>query len=73
MTTVLLIDDDVDLVEMNRAVLEPRAHQVLAACEAAETRGALAGAQPDMAVLEVMMESLAALAVEIETALRRKE
>jgi DNA-binding response OmpR family regulator len=57
LATVLLIDDDVDLVEMNRAVLVHRGHQVLAAYSAAETRGLLAGVRPDIIVLDVMMES----------------
>jgi len=58
--TVLLVDDDVDLVEMNRAVLEHRGHTVLAAYSAAEARQVLASARPDIAVLDVMMESVTA-------------
>jgi DNA-binding response OmpR family regulator len=58
--TVLLIDDDVDLVEMNRAVLEHRGHRVLAAYSAAESRQVLAAQNPDIAVLDVMMETVSA-------------
>ena len=45
MATILLIDDDVDLVEMNSAVLPHRGHEVLKAYSAA-----------DLVVLDVMME-----------------
>ena len=60
MATVLLIDDDVDLVEMNRAVLEHRGHQILAAYSAREAQTILKTSRPDAVVLDVMMESLTA-------------
>lgn len=57
MAVILLIDDDVDLVEMNQAVLEARGHQVRSAYSAAGARKLLDGVRPDLAVLDVMMES----------------
>lgn len=57
MAKVLLVDDDVDLVEMNQLVLAHRGHDVTCAYSAEEARGILAGLQPDMVVLDVMMES----------------
>ena len=41
MAKILLVDDDVDLVNMNRVVLERRGHQVAAAYSAQEAREAI--------------------------------
>jgi CheY-like chemotaxis protein len=60
MAKILLVDDDVDLVNMNRVVLERRGHQVTAAYSAQEAREAMAKVTPDLAVLDVMMESASA-------------
>ena len=60
MAKILLVDDDVDLVNMNRAVLERRGHKVAGAYSAAEARQALGQGRPDIAVLDVMMESASA-------------
>jgi CheY-like chemotaxis protein len=60
MAKILLVDDDVDLVNMNRAVLERRGHQVTGAYSAQEAREAVAKGRPDIAVLDVMMESTSA-------------
>jgi CheY-like chemotaxis protein len=61
MATILLIDDDVDLVEMNAAVLGHRGHTILKAYSAAHARRQLAdGAKPDIVVLDVMMEDVSA-------------
>jgi CheY-like chemotaxis protein len=59
MATILLIDDDVDLIEMNSVVLAHRGHQVLKAYSAAEARRTLeGGATPDLVVMDVMMEEV---------------
>lgn len=61
MATILLIDDDVDLVEMNSVVLSHRGHEVLKAYSASEARKQLdGGARPDVVVLDVMMEEVSA-------------
>lgn len=56
MSNILLIDDDQDLVEMNRAVLTQRGHQVTAAYSAAEALQFAEKNRPDIAVVDVMME-----------------
>jgi len=65
MATILLVDDDVDLLEVNRAVLANRGHQVKVASSSQEAWAVLkggAGCPPpvDVAVLDVMMESVSA-------------
>lgn len=60
MAKVLLIDDDMDLVEAYRAVLEEKGHTVTMAYSAAEAREELASAEPDVIVLDVMMETQSA-------------
>ena len=57
MATVLLIDDDVDLVKMNETVLKKRGHEIIVAYTAAEARTMLPKKKPDIIVLDVMMES----------------
>lgn len=57
MAKILLVDDDVDLVTMNRIVLEKRGHQVSEAYCAGEAREWLASNTPDIVVLDVMMET----------------
>lgn len=58
MATILLIDDDVDLVEMNQLVLTHRGHLVRSAYSAGQARQMLQQAGlPDLVVLDVMMES----------------
>ena len=56
MANILLVDDDQDLIEMNRTVLSQRGHKVSIAFSAAEARTAVGGSAPDLAVLDVMME-----------------
>jgi CheY-like chemotaxis protein len=54
---VLLIDDDADLIEANRTVLEAHGHAVSSALSAEEGWGVLNGTRPpDVIVLDVMME-----------------
>ncbi len=56
MAHILLVDDDQDLVEMNKTVLTQRGHEVTVAYSAAEARQAAKAKLPDLAVLDVMME-----------------
>jgi CheY-like chemotaxis protein len=58
MAHILLVDDDQDIIEMNKTVLEQRGHDVTVAYSAAEARKAVEGRQPDAAVLDVMMEDM---------------
>jgi CheY-like chemotaxis protein len=56
MANVLLVDDDEDLIEMNRTMLAQRGHTVLVAYSAAEARQIVQANRPDAAVVDVMME-----------------
>lgn len=56
MAQILLVDDDQDLIEMNKTVLEQRGHKVMVAYSEAEALKAVQSATPDVAVLDVMME-----------------
>ena len=58
MSKILLIDDDVDLVEMNSAVLTQRGHDVTSAYSASEAREIIETLTPDIVILDVMMESM---------------
>lgn len=58
MAKVLLVDDDVDVVAANKAALEARGHQVTCAHSAKAARETIAKQAFDVAVLDVMMESL---------------
>ena len=58
MAHILLVDDDQDLIDMNRTVLSQRGHDVTVAYSAEEARKAAAAAPPDAAVLDVMMEDM---------------
>ncbi len=56
MAHILLVDDDQDLIEMNKTVLAQRGHSVSVAYSAAEARKVALADPPDIAVLDVMME-----------------
>jgi DNA-binding response OmpR family regulator len=56
MAQILLVDDDQDLIEMNKTILIQRGHQVTVAYSAAEARQIAKANLPDIAVLDVMME-----------------
>jgi CheY-like chemotaxis protein len=53
---VLLIDDDADLIETNRTVLEAHGHTVSSALSAEEGWTILQSSAPEVIVLDVMME-----------------
>ncbi|NLX07388.1 MAG: response regulator [Phycisphaerae bacterium] len=57
MANILLVDDDVDIIAMNKAVLESRGHAVTGAYSADEARAILNRQRPDLVVLDIMMES----------------
>ena len=56
MAQILLVDDDQDIIEMNRTVFAQRGHNVKAAYSAAEAMKTAKTDPPDLAVLDVMME-----------------
>jgi CheY-like chemotaxis protein len=53
---VLLVDDDADIIEIYRTVLEAKGHAVSAAFSAQQGWDALGKSTPDVLVLDVMME-----------------
>ncbi|HEX2924271.1 MAG TPA: response regulator [Chloroflexota bacterium] len=53
---ILLIDDDVDFVTMNRAILEHSGYEVLAAFGGQEGIELARREQPDLVVMDVMMD-----------------
>ena len=52
---ILLIDDDVDLVEMNKAFLESNGYDVVFAYNGKDGLKSLKTEKPDLVVLDVMM------------------
>lgn len=54
---ILLIDDDVDLIEMNRALLSVMGYEVDFAYNGEEGLDKIRSWQPDLVVLDVMMNS----------------
>jgi two-component system, OmpR family, response regulator SaeR len=59
MAHILLVDDDEDLIEINKTVLVRRGHTVTVAYSAAEARQSAQANPPDAAVLDVVMEDIA--------------
>ncbi len=53
---VLLIDDDPDVIEQLTAILKPAGFEVTSAQSEAEAEDALSRVEPDLAILDVMME-----------------
>ncbi len=60
MAHILLVDDDQDLIDINKTMLAQRGHTVSVAYSAAEAREAAQADPPDAAVLDVMMEDMTA-------------
>lgn len=58
MGTILLVDDDADLVEAYKLVVTQHGHKVKAAYSAEEAREVLKSGRPDAMVLDVMMERM---------------
>ena len=56
MGTILLIDDDVDLVEAYKVIVTQHGHEVEVAYSADQARELLKSSRPDAIVLDVMME-----------------
>lgn len=56
MARILIVDDDPDMVESSRIVLESEGHQVSAAHSAKDGMKAVGTLDPDLLILDVMME-----------------
>lgn len=55
-TKVLLVDNDVDFIDLNKAVLENSGFEVVVAYSGAEGLDKVRFEQPDLIVLDLMME-----------------
>lgn len=53
---ILLVDDDVDFIDLNRMVLEGHGFEVVTAFSAREGRDKVRFEQPDAIILDLMME-----------------
>ncbi len=56
MSKILIVDDDPDMVEAGRIVLEREGHTVVGASNYADGLALLAETDPDLLILDVMME-----------------
>jgi len=56
--TILLVDDDVDFVRMNKAVLEHGGYHVIVACNGAECMDKAKASKPDLILLDIMMTTV---------------
>ena len=54
-TRILLVDDDAEIVESMRTVLESRGYQILGARDGHQGRVVAEGEEPDLVVLDMMM------------------
>ncbi len=54
---ILLVDDDGDFIAVNRTILEKNGYEVVAAYNVGECREKVRSINPDLIVLDVMMES----------------
>ncbi|MHB1034530.1 MAG: response regulator [Pirellulales bacterium] len=55
--TILLVDDDADFIDMHKAVLENHGYEVLAASNGDECLATARAKQPDLIVLDVIMNT----------------
>ena len=56
MAKVLIVDDDPDIVEAGKLILEKEGYEVATASSREEGLTAVEGQQPDLIILDVMME-----------------
>ncbi len=56
MARILIVDDDPDVVEACRVVLEPEGHTVAPSSNRADAMAAIAKNKPDLLILDVIME-----------------
>jgi len=56
MARILIVDDDPDIVEATRVILGREGHTLAAAFDRREGMAAVAAFQPDLIILDVMME-----------------
>ncbi len=57
MATILIVDDDPDIVEASTMILEKEGHEVVTASNRADGMARVQDANPDLLILDVMMDS----------------
>ena len=57
MAKILVVDDDAEIREAMRIILESEGHEIREAGSAADCREALKESRPDLLILDVMMET----------------
>jgi DNA-binding response OmpR family regulator len=55
-TKILIVDDDPDMVDAGRIVLEAKGYEVVSAANVSQGMSVLEDAKPDLMILDVMME-----------------
>jgi CheY-like chemotaxis protein len=55
---IMLVDDDIDFLEMNKHVLETRGYRVLCYSDPQEAWEGMAKERPDLVVTDLMMQTL---------------
>ena len=56
MSKILIVDDDPDMVDAGRIVLEAKGYEVVSAANVSQGMSVLEEAKPDLMILDVMME-----------------
>jgi len=56
--TIMLVDDDIDFLDLNRHVLERAGYRVVCSVARSEALASLAKEKPDLIITDLMMESL---------------
>ncbi len=56
MARILIVDDDIDIIEANKVILEAAGHEVISAMNKAEGMQAALNEKPDLMILDVMMD-----------------
>jgi CheY-like chemotaxis protein len=69
---ILLVDDDPDFVEMNRAILAEGGYEVMTAYSGSQCLRLAAAEKPDLVILDMIMEGRTA-GLDVSRALRESE
>ena len=56
MAKILLVDDDIDFVQINKTFLEREGHKIISACNPDDGMKMLKSEKPDLLILDVMMQ-----------------
>ena len=56
MARILIVDDDIDIIEANKVILEAAGHEVISAMNKTEGMQAALNNKPELMILDVMMD-----------------